>query len=217
MKHKMHPDLAKGQKRPCKLNFRMPKALVESKITDIKSSSLSDPSSVALCFIDYAEFFFFFALASYICDVTFFPSYVSFFPRIFEVWPFSRRDADRRLANLSRQGLGGLHLLAQIKLSEDLPPYRALATPRSKERVQSQKISYTRARELIKDVLEILPDGSRISVYSLSAGGVTSAANAGVAGRFSKRHVCWASENAKNGYVKDDFNYCLSVTKSLGF
>ena len=56
MKHKMPPDLAKGQKRPCK--FRMPKALVESKITD-KSSSLSDPRSVARCFIDYAEFFFF--------------------------------------------------------------------------------------------------------------------------------------------------------------
>ena len=122
MKHKMPPDLAKGQKRPCK--FRMPKALVESKITD-KSSSLSDPTSVAMCFIDYAEFFFF-ALASYICDVTFFPSYVSFYPRIFEVWPFSRRDADRRLANLSRQGLGGLHLVAQIKLTEDLPLYRAL-------------------------------------------------------------------------------------------
>ena len=91
------------------------------------------------------------------------------------------------------------------------------ATPRSKERVQSQEISYTRARELIKDVLEILPDGSRISVFSLSAGGVTSPANAGVAGRFFKRHGCWASENAKNGYVKDDFNYCLSVAKSLGF
>ena len=193
----------------------MPKALVESKIT-VKSSSLSDPRSVALCFIDYAEFFFF-ALASYICDVTFFPSYVSFFPRIFEVRPFSRRDADRRLANLSRQGLGGLRLVAQIKLSEDLPLYRALATPRSKEREQSQEISYTRARELIKDVLEILPDGSRVSFYSLSAGGVTSAANAGVAGRFFKRHGCWASENAKNGYVKDDFNYCPPVTKSLGF
>ena len=107
--------------------------------------------------------------------------------------------------------------MARIKLSEDLPLYRALAAPRSKERVQSQEISYTRARELIKDVLEILPDGSRISVYSLSAGGVTSAAKAGVTGRFFKRHGCWASENAKNGYVKDDFNYCLSVTKSLGF
>ena len=39
------------------VNFQMPKALVESKITD-KSSSLSDPRSVALCFIDYAEVFF---------------------------------------------------------------------------------------------------------------------------------------------------------------
>ena len=124
---------------------------------------------------------------------------------------------DRRLANLSRQGLRGLNLVARFKLSEDLPLYRVLAIPRSKERVQSQEISYTRARELIKDVLEILPDGSRISVFSLNAGGVTSAANAGVAGRFFKRHGRWASKNAKNGFVKDDFNYCLPVTKSLGF
>ena len=189
MKHKMRPDLAKGQKRPC---------------------IFAD----ALCFIDYAEFFFF-ALASYICDVKFFPSYVSFFSK--NLRSVAIFFADRRLANLSCQGLGGLHLVARIKLSEDLPLYRALAAPRSKERVQSQEISYTRARELIKDVLEILPDGSRISVYSLSAGGVTSAAKAGVAGRFFKRHGCWASENAKNGYFKDDFNYCLSVTKSLGF
>ena len=49
------------------VNFQMPKALVESKITDKsqKSSSLSDPRSVALCFIDHAEVFFF-ALASHI-------------------------------------------------------------------------------------------------------------------------------------------------------
>lgn len=161
------------------------------------------------------SFFFFFALASYICDVKFFPSYVSFFPRIFEVWPFSSRIVD--LPTCPVKALEVYDLVARIKLSEDLPLYRALAAPRSKERVQSQEISYTRARELIKDVLEILPDGSRISVYSLSAGGVTSAAKAGVAGRFFKRHGCWASENAKNGYVKDDFNYCLSVTKSLGF
>ena len=38
---------------------------------------------------------------------------------------------------------------AQINLPEDLPLFRALATPRSKEKVRSQGISYTRARELI--------------------------------------------------------------------
>ena len=128
----------------------------------------------------------------------------------------------RRLGNLSRQGLGGLHLAAQIKLSDDLPLYRTLATLPSKERVQSQEISYTRARELIKDAFRDFAGRfeARISVSNLRAGGITSAANVSVAGRFwlvDFWHGCWASENAKKDYVKDDFNYCVSVTKSLGF
>ena len=40
-------------------------------------------------------------------------------------------------------------------------------------------------------------------------------AKAGIADRLFKRHGHWASENAKDGYVKDDFNSRLSVTKSL--
>ena len=66
---------------------------------------------------------------------------------------------------------------AQINLSEDLSLFRALATPRSKEKVRSQGISYTRARELIKDAFRDIKDVSKISVHSLRAGGATSAAN----------------------------------------
>ena len=47
---------------------------------------------------------------------------------------------------------------AQIHLSEDLPPFRALATPRSKEKVRSQGICQTRARELIKDAFRDIRD-----------------------------------------------------------
>ena len=105
---------------------------------------------------------------------------------------------------------------AQINLSKDLPLFRVLATPRSKEKVRSQGNSYRRARELIKDVFRDITDVSKISVHSLRAGGATSAANAGIADRLFKRHGRWASENAKDGYVKDDFNSRLSATKSLG-
>ena len=78
-----------------------------------------------------------------------------------------------------------------------------------------QGISYTRARELITDVFRDITDVSKISVHSLTAGGATFATNAGIADRLFKRHGRWASENAKDGYVKDDFNCRLSVTKSL--
>ena len=105
---------------------------------------------------------------------------------------------------------------AQSNLSEDLPLFRVLVTPRSKEKVRSQGNSYRRARELIKDVFRDITDVSKISVHSLRAGGATSVANAGIADRLFKRHGRWASENAKDGYVKDDFNSRLSATKSLG-
>ena len=41
-----------------------------------------------------------------------------------------------------------------------------------------------------------------MSLHSLRAGGATSAANVGIPDRLFKRHGRWASENAKDGYVK---------------
>ena len=73
-------------------------------------------------------------------------------------------------------------------ISEDLPLFRALATPRSKEKVRNQWISYTRARELIKDAFKDITDVSKSSVHSLRAGRATSAVNAGIADRLFKRH-----------------------------
>ena len=82
--------------------------------------------------------------------------------------------------------------------------------------MRSQRISYTRARELIKDAFRDITHVSKVSVHSLRAGGATSAANASIADRLFKRKGRWASENPKDGYVKDDFNSRLSVTKSFG-
>ena len=73
-------------------------------------------------------------------------------------------------------------------ISEDLPLFRALATPWSKEKVRSQWISYTRARELVKDAFRDITDVSKSSVHSLRAGRATSAVNAGIADRLFKRH-----------------------------
>ena len=198
----------------------MLKALVESKITD-KSPSLSDFRSVALCLIGYAGFFRFSELCHMkACDVKFFPSYVSIFLESSKCDQF--RDgawiviARTDLPTCPVKALEDYISAAQINLSEDLPLFRALATPRAKDKVRSQGISYTRARELIKDAFRHITDVSKISVHSLRAGGATSAANAGIADRLFKRHGRWASENAKDGYVKDDFDSRLSVTKSLG-
>ena len=45
-------------------------------------------------------------------------------------------------------------------------------------------------------------------------GGATAAANAGIRDRMFKRRGLWASENAKDGYVEDNLDSMLSVSKS---
>ena len=50
----------------------------------------------------------------------------------------------------------------------------------------------------------------------LRIGGATAAANAGVGDRLFKRHGRWRSDKVKDGYVKDNLEALLSVSKSLG-
>ena len=111
----------------------MLKALVESKITD-KSPSISDLRSVALCLLGYAGFFRFSELSQIkACDVRFFPSYASIFLESSKTDQF--RDgawiviARSDLPTCPVKALKAYVSAAQIDLSEDLPLFRALATP----------------------------------------------------------------------------------------
>ena len=167
-------------------------------------------------------FFFRFSELSHIkaCDVKFFLSYASIFLESSKTDQFldgawiviARSD----LPTCPVKALEAYISAVQIDLSEDLPLFRALASPQSKEKVRSQGISFTRARELVTDAFKGLTDVSKLSLHSLRAGGATSASCAGIPDRLFKNHGRWASENAKDGYVKDDFNSRLLVTRSLG-
>ena len=195
----------------------MLKALVKARITD-KCPSLSDIRMVALCLIGYAGFFRFSELSSIkASDVKFFPSYVSIFLES------SKTDQLRQGAwiVIARSGqptcpvkaLEHYIVAAQIDMSDDSPLFRSLR--RSKDsRVRG--ITYTRAREIVKEAFQGFTDVSKIAVHSLRSGGATAAANAGVKDRMFKHHVRWVSENAKDGYVKDNLDSTLSVSQSLG-
>ncbi|KAL9950992.1 hypothetical protein ACROYT_G043578 [Oculina patagonica] len=75
---------------------------------------------------------------------------------------------------------------AKIDLCEELPLFRALSSPQSTSK-DSRSLSYTRAREIIKDAFKDITDVSCISLHSLRAGGATTAANAGIVDRLFKR------------------------------
>ena len=138
----------------------MLKVLVESKIID-KSPSLSDLRSVTLCLIGYAGFFRFGELChTKACGVKFFPSYESIFLESSKCGRF--RDgawiviARTDLPTCPVKALEDYISAAQINLSSDLPLFRALATPRSKEKVQSQEIIAIQEQEnLLRTPLEI--------------------------------------------------------------
>lgn len=199
----------------------MPEALVESKITD-KSSSLSDPRSVALCFIDYADIFFCFRGLYHIR-----PAMLRFFHLMCPFFIKSSKCDDFRdrpwFVDLATCPVKALEVYISRLKSNFQTIYHCtgpLLLFLQKKEYKAKRLAIQELENSSKTPLEILPDDSRISVSSLRAGGITSAANASVAGRFwlvDFWHGCWASENAKKDYVKDDFNYCVSVTKSLGF
>ena len=91
------------------------------------------------------------------------------------------------------------------------------ATKNGESLRNSGKISYSCLAELFKKKLKYLGFPANLfGLHSLRAGGATAAANAGVPDRLFKRHGRWRSENAKDGYVKDNLEARLTVSKRIG-
>ena len=106
--------------------------------------------------------------------------------------------------------------MAGIDFESGLPLFRGLNSVKAKTRMRKSKISYTRVRELVKEVFADSIDVNLIGVHSLRAGGASSAANNGIPDRLFKRHGRWSSENAKDGYIRDRLEDRLSVLRNLG-
>ena len=106
---------------------------------------------------------------------------------------------------------------ANIDLSSEEPIFSSLQFYKSTNSytLRSTGISYTRTREIVLAALAALGyEPSKFGIHSLHSGGATEAANAGIKDRLFKRHGCWKSESAKDGYVEDKLQ-ALSVYRSL--
>ena len=81
----------------------------------------------------------------------------------------------------------------------------------------SSPLSYTRTREIVLSAFESMGlDKQNFGLHSLRARGASAAANSHINDRLFKRHGRWKSEKAKDGYIKDNVDALLSVSKSLG-
>ena len=78
-------------------------------------------------------------------------------------------------------------------------------------------ISYSTVRDsFIGDCLDMELDRKLFGIHSFRRGGATHACRTGVNDRLFKNHGRWRSENAKDGYVSEDLETKLSVTRNLG-
>ena len=108
--------------------------------------------------------------------------------------------------------------VADIALANEVFLFRGICKTTGGEKLKaSGPLSYTTVREFFRKKLVDLghsPDG--FGLHSLRAGGASAAAQAGIPDRPIKQHGRWSSESAKDGYVEDSKENCLSVSKNIG-
>ena len=188
------------------------------------NANLSDLRTAAICVTAFAGFLHFNKLANLrCCDVKFCKDkYVELFIAK------SKTDIYRNgnVVMLAKTGhitcpynlLNRYIQAAGIDFSSNLMFFRSLHFVKSNASytLRSTGISYTRTREVVLHAFSQLGYSTKLfGLHSLRSGGATAAANAGVNDRLFKRHGRWRSDKAKDGYVKDNLEALLSVSKSL--
>ena len=107
--------------------------------------------------------------------------------------------------------------LAELKHGKDII-FRGISRSKHGYKLKGTKpISYSTVRQNVLSAIgKIGLDRKRFGLHSFRRGGATYAANMGICDRLFKKHGRWQSENAKDGYVEEDVQTLLSVTKNLG-
>lgn len=92
---------------------------------------------------------------------------------------------------------------------------RVISAPKSGSYLTG-KMSYTRARELVHECLELSgQDPAGFGTHSLRSGGVTAAAKVGIADRLLQRHGGWKSPTSHHCYIEEDLDNLLSVSRGV--
>lgn len=111
--------------------------------------------------------------------------------------------------------------LSNIKASSCEYLFRGLSYCKKSNTYKLKKpnkpLSYTRTREIILSAFQSIGlDKTKFGLHSLRSGGATAAAVSGVNDRVFKKHGRWSTDKAKDGYVRENIEEKLSVSKNLG-
>lgn len=105
-----------------------------------------------------------------------------------------------------------------LDLSSSLPFFRYLHFHRvtSSYGLHSTAMSYTRTREIdFQAFAELGYPKHLFGLHSLRAGGASAVANAGVSDWLFKSDGRWKTDQAKDGYIKDNLESLLLILRSL--
>ena len=109
--------------------------------------------------------------------------------------------------------------MAKINENSEEFIFRSITSHRNHQHRTLEKnvpLSYTRARELFLDVVTTVGiEREEFSLHSLSSRGASAAANAGVNDRLFKSLGRWRSESAKDGYIDNNIEALLTVSRML--
>ena len=105
--------------------------------------------------------------------------------------------------------------LAKLE-GEDFLISKLIITKKGHKVQGSQKVSYSRIREIFVELTTPLFKTSSLCLHSLRAGGASAAAENDVTDRMISKHGRWSSERGRDGYIKDSISHRLKVSKSLG-
>ena len=109
---------------------------------------------------------------------------------------------------------------AGLDLEKDKEAYLIPTLNRTKEGHIASRyrgISYTRAHEIFRENLKDKNiDVTLYCLHSFRSGGASTAANNGVSERLISKHGRWSADTSRNGYIKDDKEKRLLISKNLG-
>ena len=110
-------------------------------------------------------------------------------------------------------------LRTKIKEGSEKFLFRGITSTRNGELLREcdKHVCYETIRKQVLLALKpFVADIKEYGLHSLRRGGATAAANLGIKDRLFQKHGRWKSEKIKDGYVEEDLNSLLLVSKKLG-
>lgn len=188
------------------------------------SASLKDIRLVCMCLLAYAGFLRYSELANLKRNhITFYDSYVKLFLQASktDVYREGREVVISYTYKLTCPVIMLKRYLLMANIDETSTDFifRPLVFCKSVNayKLRCGHLSYTTAREILLNALVSLGlDKKCFGLHSLRSGGATAVAATNIEDRLFKKHGRWKSDQAKDGYVKENLEKRLSVTKNLG-